>query len=163
MKNSILRLMLASAFISYPGMAQSSHHHAPPVVEREELTDHQLLEVLAQGGDTVDPQAGVATYYASRFVGRRTTSGQRYHPDKLTAAHALLPLGSLATVENIATGQKVPVLINDRCRKRSFQLIDLSRFAAQQIGLWGKGAIKVRIMPIEKKHPLDELLAEVKE
>lgn len=137
---------------------------ASTVVEREELTDSQLLEVLIHGaGSNTDPQAGVATYYASRFIGRRTTSGQRYHPDKLTAAHALLPLGSLATVENLATGQKVPVLINDRCRKRSFQLIDLSRLAARQIGLWGKGAIKVRIVPIEKKHPLDELLAEVKE
>lgn len=136
---------------------------AAQVVEREVVTDHQLLEVLAQDGDTVDPQAGVATYYASRFTGRRTSSGQRYHPDKLTAAHALLPLGTLVTVENIATGQKVPVLINDRCRKRSFQLIDLSRFAARQIGLWGKGAIKVRIVPIEQKQPLDELLAEGKE
>jgi len=105
----------------------------------------------------------VATHYASRFVGRRTTSGQRYHPDKLTAAHADLPIGTLVTVENPATGQKVPVLINDRCRKRSFQLIDLSRFAAKQIGLWGKGAVKVRIVPLEKKHPLDDLLAEVKE
>jgi len=132
-------------------------------VGREELTDQQLLEVLAQGGDTVDPQAGVATYYASRFVGRRTTSGQPYHPDKLTAAHADLALGTLVTVESLATGKKVSVIINDRCRRRSFQLIDLSRFAAQQIGLWGKGAIKVRIIPLEKKHQLDDLLAEIKE
>jgi rare lipoprotein A len=133
-------------------------------VAREELSDAQLLEVLVQGGTTVtDPQAGVATHYASRFTGRRTTSGNRYHPEKLTAAHATLPLGTFVTVENIATGQKVSVIINDRCRKRSFQLIDLSRVAAQQIGLWGKGAVKVKIMPIEKKHPLDELLADGKE
>lgn len=138
--------------------------YASKTVEREGLSDSQLLEVLVQGTDRdADPQAGVATLYASRFIGRRTTSGERYHPEKLTAAHALLPLGTLVTVENLATGQKVPVLINDRCRKRSFQLIDLSRFAAQQIGLNGMGALKVRIVPIEKKHPLDELLAEAKE
>jgi len=138
--------------------------YASKTVEREGLSDSQLLEVLVQGTDRdADPQASVATLYASRFIGRRTTSGERYHPEKLTAAHALLPLGTLVTVENLATGQKVPVLINDRCRKRSFQLIDLSRFAAQQIGLNGMGALKVRIVPIEKKHPLDELLAEAKE
>lgn len=132
--------------------------------EREELTDAQLLEVLAQEGDNRhDPQLGVATYYASRFIGRRTSSGRPYHPDKYTAAHAVLPLGTAVTVENLKTGQKVAVTINDRCRKRSFQLIDLSRIAAQEIGLWGKGAIKVRIIPITKKEPLQELLAATKE
>ncbi|MBV5331136.1 septal ring lytic transglycosylase RlpA family protein, partial [bacterium] len=115
--------------------------HASDDIEREELSDAQLLEVLVQGAFATNPHAGVATYYASRFIGRRTTSGDRYHPDKLTAAHALLPLGTVVTVENISTGQKVLVTINDRCRKRSFQLIDLSRVAARQIGLWGKGAI----------------------
>lgn len=132
--------------------------------EREELTDAQLLEVLAQDDDSRDdPQLGVATYYASRFIGRRTSSGQRYHPDKYTAAHAVLPLGMAVTVENLKTGQKVAVTINDRCRKRSFQLIDLSRIAAQEIGLWGKGVVKVRIIPITRKDPLQELLAATKE
>ncbi len=139
------------------------HSHANVPLEREELSDDQLLEVLLQGGQTTDPQAGVATYYASRFAGRRTTSGQPYHPDKLTAAHADLPLGTLATVLNPANGQKVTVEINDRCRKRSFQLIDLSRQAAQQIGLWGKGAIKVLITPLQKKDPLQELLVAERE
>lgn len=128
-------------------------------VEREDLSDAQLLEVLARGGDSQDdPQLGVATYYASRFIGRRTSSGQRYHPDKYTAAHAVLPLGTAVTVENLKTGQKVTVTINDRCRKRTFQLIDLSRIAAQKIGLWGKGVVKVRIIPITRKEPLQELL-----
>jgi rare lipoprotein A len=139
--------------------------NAAPAIERDDLTDAQLLEVLAQDGDMPkDPQIGVATYYASRFIGRRTTSGQRYHPDKMTAAHALLPLGTMVTVANIKSGQKVSVIINDRCHPRHAvrNLIDLSRAAAQQIGLWGKGAIKVRIVPLEKKNPLDELLDEGK-
>jgi rare lipoprotein A len=144
-----------------PGLA-----NAASAVERDDLTDAQLLELLAQdSGSFADPQIGVATYYASRFIGRRTTSGQRYHPDKLTAAHALLPLGTIATVENIKTGQKVSVAINDRCHPRHAvrNLIDLSRVAAQQIGLWGKGVIKVKIVAIEKKDPLDDLLDGIKE
>jgi rare lipoprotein A len=64
----------------------------------------------------------------------------------------------MVTVENVATSQKVAVVINDRCRRRSFQLIDLSRAAAKKIGLWGKGVVKVRIVPLVKKHPLSELL-----
>lgn len=154
----ILRLIVLLALL-LPGSLWASQP-----VEREELTDAQLLEVLAQDGDSRrDPQLGVATYYAARFIGRRTSSGQRYHPDKYTAAHAVLPLGTAVTVESLKTGQKVTVTINDRCRKRSFQLIDLSRIAAQEIGLWGKGAMKVRIVPITSKDPLQELLEETKE
>lgn len=151
----ILRCLLIITLI-LPGLV-----HAAPAIERDDLSDAQLLEVLAQDdGSLKDPQLGVATYYASRFIGRRTSSGQRYNPDKFTAAHALLPLGTMVTVENIKSGQKVSVVINDRCHPRHAvrNLIDLSRAAAQQISLWGKGLIKVRIVPIKKSHPLDELL-----
>ena len=154
----IKRLLILSLLM--PGAVHGAHP-----VERDDISDAQLLEVLAKDGDNLkDPQIGVATYYASRFTGRRTTSGQRYHPDKMTAAHALLPLGTMVTVENIKSGQRVSVVINDRCHPRhtALNLIDLSRAAAQQIGLWGKGAVKVRIVPLEKKHPLDELLDEGK-
>ncbi|MCE1226451.1 MAG: septal ring lytic transglycosylase RlpA family protein [Geobacteraceae bacterium] len=154
----IKRLLILSLLM--PGAVHAAHP-----IERDDLSDAQLLEVLAKDGDNLkDPQIGVATYYASRFTGRRTTSGQRYHPDKMTAAHALLPLGTMVTVENVKSGQKVSVVINDRCHPRHAvrNLIDLSRAAAQQIGLWGKGAVKVRIVPLEKKHPLDELLDEGK-
>lgn len=154
----IVRLLVLLTLL-LPGSLSASQP-----VEREELTDAQLLEVLARDGDRDgDPSAGVATYYAARFVGRRTSSGQRYDPDRLTAAHADLPLGSLVTVENRANGKRVTVLVNDRCRKRSFQLIDLSRSAARQIDLWGKGAVKVRILPYAQQDPLRELLATVKE
>lgn len=108
------------------------------------------LEALVQQSSPRDPRNGVATYYASRFIGRRTSSGERYHPDKLTAAHATLPLGTVVRVENPKTGQDVVVRINDRCHPRHApkNLIDLSRRAAQQIGLWGKGMIKVSIIPL---------------
>lgn len=108
------------------------------------------LEALVQQSSPRDPRDGVATYYASRFIGRRTSSGERYHPDKLTAAHATLPLGTVVRVENPKTGQDVVVRINDRCHPRHAprNLIDLSRRAAQQIGLWGKGMIKVSIIPL---------------
>ena len=154
----IKRLLILSLLM--PGAVHGAHQ-----VERDDMSDAQLLEVLAKDGDNLkDPQIGVATYYASRFIGRRTTSGQRYHPDKMTAAHADLPLGTMVTVENFKSGQKVSVVINDRCHPRHAvrNLIDLSRAAAQQIGLWGKGAIKVRIVPFKKKHPLDELLDDEK-
>ena len=94
---------------------------------------------------------GYASYYASRFIGRRTTSGHRYNPDKLTAAHYSLPLGTVVRVVNPATSQHVEVTVNDRCAPKRFPFIDLSRAAAKKIGLWGKGKIKVVIIPLLKK------------
>lgn len=113
----------------------------------------EQLEALLQQSSQRDPRDGVATYYASKFIGRRTSSGERYHPDKLTAAHATLPLGTVVRVRNPKTGQDVVVRINDRCHPRhaSRNLIDLSRQAAKQIGLWGKGLIRVQIITLKER------------
>ncbi len=91
---------------------------------------------------------GFASYYAHRFEGRRTTSGHRYNPNKLTAAHESLPLGTVVRVVNPVNKKEVHVTINDRCARKSFHFIDLSRAAAKKIGLWGKGKIKVVITPL---------------
>ncbi len=111
---------------------------------------NEQLEALVRQENQRDPRDGVATYYANRFAGRRTTSGERYDPDGLTAAHATLPLGSVVRVHNDRTNRDVVVRINDRCsiRHAAKNLIDLSRLAAREIGLWGKGMTRVRIVPL---------------
>lgn len=91
---------------------------------------------------------GVATYYAKRFNGRRTTSGERYRPEKLTAAHQDLPFGTRVRITDPATGREVVVRVNDRCRPRSEPFIDLSRAAARELGILGKGVARVRIEPL---------------
>jgi rare lipoprotein A len=91
---------------------------------------------------------GIASYYAKRFNGRPTTSGAPYDPDKLTAAHQSLPFGTKVKVVNLANGREVTVTVNDRCRKRKFPFIDLSRSAAERLGFFGKGITKVRIIPL---------------
>ena len=106
------------------------------------------LEELVQKASSLKETAGIASYYARRFEGRKTTSGHRYHPEKLTGAHQSLPLGTVVRVVNPATRQEVHVTINDRCARKPFPFIDLSRAAAKKIGLWGKGKIKVVIIPL---------------
>jgi len=139
----LVGLLAAMPLLLNSAYAAASLPPAEPMID-------ELLEQLLQQASQRDPLDGVATYYAPRFVGRRTTSGERYHPDKLTAAHATLPLGSVVRVHNPKTDQDVVVRINDRCHSRhaSKNLIDLSRLAAKQIGLWGKGMIKVRVIPL---------------
>lgn len=106
------------------------------------------LEELVLKSSSFESVEGFASYYARRFEGRRTTSGHRYNPEKLTAAHQSLPLGTVVRVINPASKQEVHVTINDRCAPKSFHFIDLSRAAAKKIGLWGKGKIKVVITPL---------------
>ncbi len=106
------------------------------------------LEELVKNGSAITAKFGYASYYAKRFEGRKTTSGQRYNPEKMTAAHYSLPLGTVVRVVNPATNQEVHVTVNDRCARKPFPFIDLSRAAAKKIGLWGKGKIKVAIIPL---------------
>ena len=136
--------------------------HAGPRSDRVDSLPTELessvtsnLEELVLKGSQLKPMEGFASYYAKRFEGRKTTSGHRYHPDKMTGAHQSLPLGTVVRVVNPATSQEVHVTINDRCAKKAYHFIDLSRAAAKKIGLWGKGKIRVVIIPLLEDH-LDE-------
>ena len=95
---------------------------------------------------------GIASYYAKRYNGRKTCSGARYNPGKLTAAHPDLPFGTRVQVINRANDREVIVTINDRCRERGFPFIDLSRGAANKLGFLGKGTAKVRIIPLDDEN-----------
>ncbi len=96
---------------------------------------------------------GLATYYAKRYNGRRTQSGERYRPAKLTAAHPSLPFGTRVKVVNLENEKEVVVRINDRCRKRKVPIIDLSSAAAKELGFLGKGIAKVRIISMADENP----------
>ena len=97
---------------------------------------------------------GIATYYAARYKGRRTSSGDRYNPAKLTAAHNDLPLGTKVKVTNLENNQEVVVTVNDRCKKRKTRLIDLSRAAARKLGFLGQGKTRVMITALEEKNSI---------
>ncbi len=86
-----------------------------------------------------------ASYYAHKFDGRKTTSGERYRPNKLTAASKTLPLGTVVKVENPKNGKAVKVKINDRGPFVKGRALDLSRRAAEKIGIIHKGVAKVKV------------------
>ncbi|MBJ6799523.1 septal ring lytic transglycosylase RlpA family protein [Geomonas propionica] len=112
-----------------------------PVVENAALEEKSVVKKLV----------GIASYYAKKFHGRATTSGERYHPEKMTAAHQSLPLGTKVLVRNLANDKEVTVVVNDRCRKKGFPFIDLSRAAARKLGFLGQGKAKVAIIPLTEE------------
>ncbi|XXS02328.1 septal ring lytic transglycosylase RlpA family protein [Sorangium sp. So ce426] len=94
-------------------------------------------------------QHGRATYYADKFTGRRTASGERYNPRALTAAHRTLPFGAVVDVVR-RDGRRVRVRINDRGPFKRGRIIDLSRKAAERIGLIQDGVTQVTLELIWK-------------
>lgn len=95
-----------------------------------------------------DLGAGVASYYGRRFHGRRTANGERFDMRAMTAAHRTLPFGSMVRVTNPRTGQSVTVRINDRGPFARGRTIDLSRAAAEEIGLIrrGHGTVELELL-----------------
>ena len=103
------------------------------------------LQQTSRSGET-----GVASYYGERFRGRATASGEKYDPDKLTAAHPSLPFGTRVRVTNLKNGRSVVVRINDRGPYRPGRIIDLSARAAREIGLLADGIAKVVVQVVGK-------------
>jgi rare lipoprotein A len=92
-------------------------------------------------------QTGKASYYASKFQGRKTSSGEVFKHDYLTAAHRTLKFGTMVKVTNLANDSTVIVKINDRLGK-SPSVIDLTMKAAKQLNFVRQGITKVKIEAI---------------
>jgi len=94
-------------------------------------------------------QTGVASWYGgTRWHGHLTASGVRYNENALTAAHAWLPIGTRVLVAlNNGSGRSVVVTINDRPGTHT-RIIDLSREAARQLGIVGRGVAMVTLSPL---------------
>ena len=111
---------------------------------------------------------GLASYYGKGFHGRTAADGDRFSQNEMTAAHRRLPLGTKVIVENRATGEQVEVKITDRGpyvdKKR--RIIDLSKAAADSVGIVEQGVAPVRVVVTEeaakqKKSPDESLVYEV--
>jgi rare lipoprotein A len=93
-------------------------------------------------------QEGTASYYGAKFNGRKTASGERYDPKKMTAAHKSLPLGTRIRVTRTSHGKigpSVVVRVNDRCGCTHGRLVDLSLVAARKLGMLQSGVVPVKL------------------
>ncbi|PHS68641.1 MAG: septal ring lytic transglycosylase RlpA family lipoprotein [Methylophaga sp.] len=93
-------------------------------------------------------EKGIASWYGTKFHGRRTSSGETYDMYAMTAAHKTLPLPSYVEVTNLDNGRKVIVKVNDRGPFHGNRLIDLSYSAATKLDIVAKGTGKVEIRAI---------------
>uniref|UniRef100_UPI0040493F64 septal ring lytic transglycosylase RlpA family protein n=1 Tax=Fulvivirga sp. TaxID=1931237 RepID=UPI0040493F64 len=116
-------------------------------------------------------QEGKASYYADKFEGKPTASGEKYKHSKLTAAHKTLPFGTVVKVTSVSNGKSVEVRINDRGPFVEGRVIDLSRSAAEKIGLILVGIADVKIEVVDAGDgkgsgpikPIDHVVVDEKE
>lgn len=90
-------------------------------------------------------EVGIASWYGSKFHGRRTANGEIFDMNLLTAAHPTLPMPVRARVTNLENGKSIIVRINDRGPFAKDREIDLSRKAAEVLGFRDKGTTQVRV------------------
>lgn len=95
---------------------------------------------------TVVKQQGQASWYGPGFHGKTTANGETYDQNRMTAASTTLPLGTTAKVTNAETGKSVTVKVNDRGPYVGNRVMDLSKAAANKIGIKEKGVGKVKIV-----------------
>ena len=94
---------------------------------------------------------GQASYYAAKFEGRKTATGEKFKHSKLTAACNVLPLGTWIRVTNLKNGKAIVVQTNDRLHPKTKRIVDLTKTGAQKLGYVGRGLTRVKIEVLKHK------------
>lgn len=98
-------------------------------------------------------EEGLASWYGGKFQGRTTANGEIFDTNLMTAAHKSLPFGTIVKVTDLDTGQATMVRINDRGPFVEGRIIDLSRAAAEELDLVGRGVARVSIEAVDFVSP----------
>jgi rare lipoprotein A len=106
-----------------------------------------MLATVSMAGNVAarTGEEGVASFYSDKFEGKRTASGQVYRKNGLTAAHKKLPYGTKVKVSNVENGKSVVVTINDRMAASTTAVIDVTRRAAEELGIVKAGRARVKL------------------
>lgn len=92
-----------------------------------------------------DTALGIASWYGPNFHGKKTSNGETYNMNAMTAAHKTLPMNTMVRVTNLSSGAQTTVRINDRGPFVAGRIIDLSKAAATSIGMIGAGTARVKL------------------
>ncbi|WP_309679924.1 septal ring lytic transglycosylase RlpA family protein [Polaromonas sp.] len=123
---------------------------APTLAPQGAAGDPNLLS----GEAPKELERGGASWYGPGFHGRRTASGERFNMHDFTAAHRTLPFGTVVRIRSLVTGREVDVRINDRGPFSAGRVIDLSRAAAESLGMLGLGVKQVQLLVPESAAPV---------
>jgi rare lipoprotein A len=154
---TIIRLFLGASVIAFAvgcspnPVYHSGHVTRSPKASRSQATPDapasRNAHPVAIGSISTERayQLGVASYYGQAFHGRKTANGEIFNMYKLTAAHRVLPLGTMVKVTNLTNGRWVEVKVNDRGPFIEGRILDLSFAAALELEMVKAGTARVMI------------------
>lgn len=116
---------------------------------QNEMLFFKKTEPVVSLSDSDAVKYGIASFYADRFQGIKTYSGEIYESEKFTAACNSLPMNTWVKVTNLKNNKWVIVKINDKMDKKNKRLIDLSKSAARKLAFISSGLAKVKMELIE--------------
>jgi rare lipoprotein A len=142
----ILSFILASCSASVPRFT-NERYAGEKKIERSHKEEYHPDKDLSEYKDAVplDVFTGVASYYADQYNGRRTSSGEIYDMNLMTAASQDLPFDTIVRVINFENQKTVILRINDRGPLKKGRIIDISLEAAKRLEMTGKGTANVRV------------------
>jgi rare lipoprotein A len=123
----------------------------PPAVE---TTPDQPEIVVSPNARVLYTETGLASWYGPHYNQRRSSNGEIYDMNGMTAAHRTLPLNSIARVTNVTTGQSVLLRITDRGPFVNNRVIDLSKAAAEKLDIYRRGTALVKIEVLKSPAPI---------
>lgn len=152
-----VRGMLALASLSLAVSCATQQESPPPSLPQSALAPPVAPPAIAVSRPTAprtranSSKAARVSYESDSNSGHRTANGELYDPEALTAASRTLPIGSSVMVTDPATGRSVKVRINDRSGHARGRSLDLSKRAAEEIGMTKKGLARVKIKRVDSK------------
>jgi rare lipoprotein A len=150
-----LLVLLALAPLGIGACSHASRApEAPPSHGHESQSGSPAAVETPAHAPTPSPRAevqrGYASWYGASLAGHRTANGERFDPDKMTAAHRTLPFGTWVEVRRVDGGAAVRVRITDRGPfGHDDRIVDLSRAAADQLGMRRSGVALVEVKVVE--------------
>jgi rare lipoprotein A (peptidoglycan hydrolase) len=131
-------------FVTIQGCSLAPYReHSGESINRVPIIPKKPEAAEKKGSDSV--QVGLASWYTTNSRDKKTATGEVYDPHRRTAAHRSFPLGSRVRVTRLDNGKSIEVQINDRGPFVAGRVIDLSRAAADALGISEKGIVTVRV------------------
>ena len=155
---SIILIFLLSSFISSCSETSFIINTAKRITNVDEKPKYKVGNPYKINGQWFYPavdynydEVGIASWYGPNFHGKKTANGEIFNQNEISAAHKTLPIPSIVTVTNLENNKILEIRINDRGPFVRGRIIDLSKKAAEVLGVLKNGTAKVRVKINEEK------------
>ncbi len=144
-RQNVISIILMFTFLSCSSSTRFPSRHSGSGTSPEEEQRFDNEPEINNYEDVLESRVGVASYYSDKFEGKKTSSGEIFSQDKLTAAHPTYSMGTIVRVKNLLNRKTVIVRINDRMINLNGRIIDLSKRAAEELDMITNGIAKVQV------------------